>query len=83
MKLDEAKEILKNNLYLIEKTNTRKYIDKLDNEVEYLDDIEVYKLDKILKNEFKCGHMSKQEYDFLYNRSDLLLDIIYSFIEKK
>ena len=80
MNLNEALEILKSNKYLIEKTSTEKYTD----EDEYPEiDEEYFKLDKILKKELKRGQMSKQEYDFLYNRPDLLLDIIYSFMEKK
>ena len=46
-------------------------------------DEEYDKLEGIIKKEFKRGHMSDQEYDFLNNRLDLLLDIIYKFTENK
>lgn len=76
MQLDEAKEVLKENGYLVESvkesTSTKNVIEAKYN-----------KLERILKKEFKRGHMSDQEYDFLNNRLDLLLDIIYSFTEKK
>ena len=46
-------------------------------------DEEYDNLERIIKKEFKRGHMSDQEYDFLNNRLDLLLDIIYKFTENK
>lgn len=76
MKLDEAKRILKENYYIVEtvkeSTSTKNVIDE-----------EYDKLEGIIKKEFKRGHMSDQEYDFLKNRLDLLLDIIYKFTENK
>ena len=76
MKLDEAKEILKSAGFITEtvkeSTSTKNVIDA-----------EYDKLEGIIKKEFKRGHMSDQEYDFLNNRLDLLLDIIYKFTENK
>ena len=60
------------NESVTESTSTKNVIDE-----------EYDKLGGIIKKEFKRGHMSDQEYDFLNNRLDLLLDIIYKFTENK
>lgn len=66
------KNISQTNESVKESTSTKNVIDA-----------EYDKLEGIIKKEFKRGHMSDQEYDFLKNRLDLLLDIIYKFTENK
>ena len=76
MELNEAEKVLNDAGFLMESvtesTITKNVIDE-----------EYDNLERIIKKEFKRGHMSDQEYDFLNNRLDLLLDIIYKFTENK